>query len=93
MLYAADAIKDKKEFRATVSTVWAVLNVYLIYDMHDAGMYNSYAYGLAAASIIPVFVGIYIGNRVNTRINQSAFLKLVYVLLIVSGGLLLLNAF
>lgn len=93
VLYAADAIKDKKEFRATVSTVWAVLNVYLIYDMHDAGMYNSYAYGLAAASIIPVFVGIYIGNRVNTRINQSAFLKLVYVLLIVSGGLLLLNAF
>lgn len=93
VLYAADALEDKKEFRATVSTVWAVLNIYMIFNMHRSGMYDSYVYGLAAASILPVFLGIYIGNRINTKINQAAFLKLVYVLLMASGGLLLLNAF
>ncbi len=93
VLYAADAFENKKEFRATVSTVWTVLNLYMIFNMHKADMYTPYVLGLVAASIIPVFLAIYIGNRINTKINQASFLKLVYVLLMVSGGLLLLNAF
>lgn len=93
VLYAADAMPDKKEFRATVSTIWTVLNIFMIYNMHRAGMYTSYSLGLAGASILPVFLGIFIGNRINSKINQKSFLKLVYVLLMVSGGLLLLNAF
>lgn len=92
VLYAADAMTDKKEFRATVSTIWTVLNIYMIFNMYGAGMYTSYSIGLAMASIIPVFIAIYIGNRINTKINQTSFLKLVYVLLMVSGGLLVLNA-
>ena len=92
VLYAADAIKEKKEFRATVSTIWTVLNIYMIFKMFRGGMYTSYVCGLSAASILPVFLGIFIGNRINKKINQQAFLKLVYVLLIVSGGLLIFNA-
>lgn len=92
VLYAADAIKEKKEFRATVSTIWTVLNIYMIFKMFRGGMYTSYVCGLSAASILPVFLGIFIGNRINKKINQQAFLKLVYVLLIISGGLLVFNA-
>lgn len=93
VLYATDAIKEKKEFRATVSTIWTVLNIYMIFNMYRSDMYTTYNLGLAAASIIPVFAGIFIGNRINKKINQAAFLKLVYVLLILSGGILILNAF
>ena len=93
VLYAADAMEDKREFRATVSTIWTVLNIYMIGSMYKNGMYTSYSFGLAAASIVPVFLAIYIGNRINKKINQAAFLKLVYILLTVSGGLLLWNAF
>lgn len=93
VLYAADAMEDKREFRATVSTIWTVLNIYMIGSMYKNGMYTSYSFGLAAASIVPVFLAIYIGNRINKKINQAAFLKLVYILLMVSGGLLLWNAF
>ena len=92
VLYAADAIKEKKEFRATVSTIWTVLNIYMIFKMFRGGMYTSYVCGLSAASILPVFLGNFIGNRINKKINQQAFLKLVYVLLIISGGLLVFNA-
>ena len=93
VLYAADAMEDKREFRATVSTIWTVLNIYMIGSMYKNGMYTSYSFGLAAASIVPVFLAIYIGNRIKKKINQAAFLKLVYILLMVSGGLLLWNAF
>ena len=93
VLYAADAIKDKKEFRATVSTVWTVLNLYMIFNMYRANMYTAHVVKLSAISIVPVFLAIFIGSRINKTINQAAFLKLVYVLLMISGGLLLLNAF
>lgn len=92
-LYATTAIKDKKEFRATVSAVWAVLNVYLIYNMYRNDMYNPYVFKLTAISMVPVFLAIFIGNKINKYIKQETFLKLVYVLLIVSGAILLYNAF
>lgn len=92
-LYATTAIKDKKEFRATVSAVWAVLNVYLIFSMYRNDMYNPYVYKLTAISMIPVFFAIFVGNRINKYIKQETFLKLVYVLLIISGAILLFNAF
>lgn len=92
VLYAADAMKEKREFRATVSTIWTVLNIYMIFNMFQADMYTSYVCGLSAASIIPVFIAIFIGNRINKKINQASFLKLVYILLMISGGILILNA-
>ena len=55
-------------------------------------MYTPYVFKLSTASIVPVFVGIFIGSRINKNINQQSFLKLVYVLLMISGGLLIFNA-
>lgn len=91
-LYATAAIKDKQEFRATVSSVWAILNIYLCGKMYTQGMYTPNALRLAALSIIPVFAAVAVGNRIAKKIKPETFLKLVYVLLIVSGGILLFNA-
>jgi len=92
-LYASGALKDKKEFRATVTPVWTVLNIYLVYNMYSQGFYTGYVCRLTAYSMIPVFGAILIGNRINHKIDQKTFLKLVYVLLIISGGILLVTAF
>lgn len=92
-LYATTAMKDKKEFRATVTPVWTILNTYMIFNMYRQGMYSGYVMKLTGISIVPVLVAIMIGNRINTRIEQKTFLKLVYVLLIISGAILLMNAF
>lgn len=92
-LYATSEIKDKKEFRATVSAVWVILNIYLCSNMYSKGMYTDHSLKLFLFSLIPVGVGIVIGNKINKKIRQETFLKLVYVLLILSGGTLLLNAF
>ena len=93
VLYAASAMKDKKEFRATVSAVWVVLNIYLCLNMGFKGMYTSYSWKLVLLSAAPVAAAILIGSRIAKRIRQETFLKLVYVLLILSGATLLLNAF
>lgn len=92
VLYAADALPDKDEFRATVSAIWSTVNIYLIADMALRGYYTGYNLGLAAVSLLPVFLVIYIGNRVAAKIPKEAFLKLVYALLTVSGIVLLINA-
>lgn len=92
-LYATGALKDKKEFRATVTPVWTVLNIYLVYNMYKSGFYTDYVIKLSGIALIPVFGAIFIGNKINSKIEQKTFLKLVYVLLIVSGGTLLFTAF
>lgn len=92
-LYATGAIKDKKEFRATVTPVWTVLNIYLCTNMYRSGFYTAYTGKLIAISLIPVFGAIFLGNKIANKIDQKTFLKLVYVLLIVSGGILLFTAF
>lgn len=91
-LYATTAMSDKKEFRATVSSVWTILNVYLCFNMYKAGMYNPRTIQLTLWSIVPVAVAIVVGNIINKKIKQETFIKLVYILLIVSGAILLLNA-
>ena len=91
-LYATVAISEKKEFRATVSAVWTILNIYLCYNMLTQGMYNSKTINLTLVSIVPVAAAIVVGNIINKKIKQETFIKLVYILLIVSGGILLLNA-
>lgn len=92
-LYSTTEIKDKRTFRATVSTVWSVLNVYMVLSMYRKGMYTPYSIKLVLYSIIPVVGAIVLGNYLNKKMNQATFLKLVYFLLIISGSLLIFNYF
>ncbi len=92
VIYASSAMKDKEEFRATLSAMWAILNTYMVIDMARQGMYPAYNIMLGLVSILPVFGAIYIGNKINKKLDPTAFMKLVFLLLIVSGVLLIFNA-
>lgn len=92
-IYSAEAIKDKKVFRPTVTTVWTVLNTYMVISMYAKGMYTPTSWKLVLYSIVPVFAAIYIGKILNKKMKQETFLKLVYYLLILSGSLLIYNYF
>ncbi len=93
VLYAVEAVPEKDRFRATISTVWAVINTYMVGHMIYAGMYSHEEPALVAYSIIPVAAAIYIGKKVSDRMNRELFLKVVYALLMVSGALLIYNYF
>lgn len=92
-LYSAEAIKDKKVFRPTVTTVWTILNTYMVISMYNQGMYTASSWKLVGFSIVPVFGAIYLGKVLNKKMKQETFLKLVYVLLMLSGSLLIYNYF
>ena len=93
VVYAVSAIPEKSRFRATISTVWAVINTYMVGRMIYLGMYKGNASVLVGASIIPVILSILIGKKVSDRLDHEQFLRFVYILLMVSGVLLIYNYF
>lgn len=89
VIYAAKKFDDKSEFRATLSAVWIVLNLYLMILHINQGLMSTEVFKLTLYSVVPLFGGIAIGNVIHKKLNQQTFLNITYVLLLASGLLLL----
>lgn len=89
VIYAVSVLEDKKEFRATLSPVWVLLNSYLMYDHIKMGFFTANVVKLILISIIPLIASMFLGNILHDKMNQNAFLKLTYILLLISGLLLI----
>lgn len=87
VIYASTALKEKEEFRATMAMLWVTIGCYITGNQIRGGYFNSQVIFLCLAGLIPLFAGIFAGTRLVKRINQDTFLKLTYVLLIISGVL------
>lgn len=85
VVYAADALKNKDEFRATVACVWVALNAVMGVQQFASGTVTPHMLALTALSIPILAVAMWIGGRLQQRVSQHAFLVLTYVLLIISG--------
>lgn len=85
VVYAAARLKDKDEFRATVACVWVVLNTVMGAQQVAAGEWTTHALVITAASLPALALAVFLGNRLQRRISQRAFLTLTYVLLAISG--------
>lgn len=89
VIYAVCVLKDKAEFRATISAVWVLLNSLLIVMSYQAANYNTATIKAILISMIPLVLSVKIGNILYKKINQQQFLKVTYVLLLISGASLL----
>lgn len=85
VVYAANVLEDKDEFRATVASVWVFLNTLMLGGEAAGGQFSREIILLCAVSVIPAFAGVWIGNKLHGKINKEGFTKLTYGLLIVSG--------
>lgn len=85
VIYATQKFPEKAVFRGTVSTVWVVLNSFLLFSYGAEGLFNAENFSLICYSIPPLIVATYLGTALQKRINQKVFLTLTYVLLIISG--------
>lgn len=85
VVYATAVLKDKNEFRATVAPIWVVLNTFMMFGYFKSGMVKGEDILLILVSMLPLFIAIAVGNRIQKKINQQTFLRLTYVLLIISG--------
>lgn len=83
--YMTKKLPEKSAFRATISTIWIFLNG-IIFISHILN--GSFTPGVIRSSIIsvPFLLGeMFLGSVLYKRMSQSFFVKLTYVLLLVSG--------
>ena len=85
VIYAVSVLKDKKEFRATLAPVWVILAIILMFTHAKSGFYTPNTITLIGFSMIPLVISIWLGNKLFDKINQAMFLKVTYVLLLISG--------
>ena len=88
--YLTKNLPDKTKFRATISTVWIVFNgVIMISDIFAGAFTLPVLLQLCIATPF-LFGGMYVGSKLVQKMDQSFFMKLTYVLLLLSGLSLLI---
>lgn len=89
--YLTKRLRDKVNFRATISAVWVVLNtIILLYDIRS-GLWNTDLLRIQVISIPFLLAGMFIGSRLYAKMSQRFFMIITYVLLLISGISLLVK--
>lgn len=89
VLYATKTIEDKKEFRASLSFVWFVLNSIIVSTYFIYGI-NLETLKFSLTQVPFLIIGIIIGELVHNKLNSRTFSLIVFVLLIVTGIFMLI---
>lgn len=90
LVYAlAGTTLSKERFRATLISVWFVLNSSLTVAFAlDGRLYQALPLLIWLVALIPL--GVWLGGKLHARVDEQYFRRLVYVLLVVTGMLLML---
>ncbi len=96
IIYATKKLKDKDEFRSTLSMVWVVLNIVnLVRDI----LFGNFITGdpkmtfiVLAMALGVLIAAVVIGNLIAKRLNRKTFMIITYVLMAISAISLILNA-
>lgn len=92
VIYAMQKLPGKQHFRATLSAVWAILNVIYTGVAFAQGSYTGDVIQTLLLCIPLAVLATFAGNKLQTKISQGKFLKLTYVILLVMGGLMLVTS-
>ena len=85
VIYAAQVLKEKEEFRSTLASVWIVLNsVMMIFQANDGG-FSEQNIRLILIGIPLLALAAWVGKKLLCVVSQKAFLYLTYILLLISG--------
>lgn len=90
VVYLVATFRDKDSFRANVASVWTILNLVLMFNDYQKGLYTGEFFELLALGIIPLAAAVYLGNKIHDMINQKMFNRLTYGLLLAAGSMILI---
>lgn len=90
VVYATNNIKDKSSFRATLCTLWALLNAIMIGIKTFNGEITKEVISLSAITMPFVIVAIIVSNIAHKKLQGDRFTTFVYIALFVSGILMTL---
>lgn len=91
VIYANANIKEKNEFRATLSAVWLVLNSIIMFSDISAGYMVYDTIILLVISLLVLAGALIVGNLIYKKLSKSVFLQLTYALMLISGISLLVK--
>lgn len=86
------ALPEKGAFRATLSALWVVLNGVLVVSYAATGKLTGPSLRDSAILLVPVVLGLVVGERVHARLSPERFRVAVFGLLAVSSLVLLVRS-
>ena len=91
-LYYSAVLDDKEEYLATIQTYFLFSNIYMTAVRVYSGVVTKNVLVCTAVAMAGMVLGTWLGKRVFDRINAELMRKLIYVMMAVSGLILLLEA-
>lgn len=91
IIYASEHLKDKNEFRATLSAVWILLNSIIMFSDVKTGYFDSNLIVIILICVAILIFALLLGNFVAKKLNQKVFMVITYVLMGISGMSLLVK--
>lgn len=85
VIYAAKAIHNKSQFRATQCGLWLGLNTIIILKGYFSGQYTPENINLILWTSPFLILGMLFGNIAHNKVNTKHFTQIVYVVLLISG--------
>ena len=85
IIYVAKKLKEKNQIRGTLCFIWIFLNGYMMLSQYLTGQFTQHNIIVTLIGIPCVFAGVTIGGYLSKMLSKEKFLKIVYVLLIISG--------
>lgn len=86
LVYAVGGeLTDKARFRATLASVWAVLNGFLLVRYVAAGTLTPSTLRTSATFLVPLLLGLALGHAVHERLDAGRFRRAVFALLLFAG--------
>lgn len=84
-------IEDKKAYRATLSALWALLNLVVFGWYLASGSIDAETVGLTLALAPSIAVGMIVGEVLHVRVPVATFRKVVFAMLMLAGVMLLVR--
>jgi uncharacterized membrane protein YfcA len=81
-------IEDKGEFRSTIATMFVPMTLALLVDYALVGLFNRGVVIMIGWSLIPVGIGLWLGEWAHARFDNKTFKRALWVLLLVGGIIL-----
>ncbi len=83
--YMTRKLPEKSAFRATLSTIWIFLNGMILISHIINGNFTPNVIRSSLISVPFLLAGMFLGSVLYKKMSQGLFVKLTYVLLLISG--------
>jgi uncharacterized membrane protein YfcA len=93
MLYLASLRMKKQEFVAAISQYFVAGNIGLTVGLLGFGGATPHDLALSLAALVPTYAGLWLGQRIHARLDESRFSAVLYVLYLATGASFLIRAF